>query len=68
MATERPANRVHYVIMPKLPLRSEVGRVCRVDACHALVGRLASMLATVGAVTFIEWSVMSSVTHAWPSS
>ena len=63
MAAERPANHVRYVLVPKLPLRSEVGRVRRVDT-----GQLASSLATVGAVTFIERSVMSSVARAWPGS
>ena len=68
MAGERPTDRVRYVLVPKPPLRSEVGRVRRVDACRVLAGWLASTLATVGAVTFIERSVTSSVARAWPGS
>ena len=68
MAGERPTDRVRYVLVPKPPLRSEVGRVRRVDVCRVLAGWLASTLATVGAVTFIERSVTSSVARAWPGS
>ena len=68
MAGERPANLLRYVLVPKPPLCSEIGRVCRVNACCLLAGWLASTLATVGAVTFIERSITSSVTCAWPGS
>ena len=48
MAGERPTDRVRYVLVPKPPLRSEVGRVRRVDACRVLAGWLAGLDASNG--------------------
>ena len=43
MTGERPANLLRYVLVPKPPLHSEIGHVCRLNACCLLAGWLAGL-------------------------